>query len=303
MKRKLVQQGSGALTMTLPIKWCGKHNLKQGSEIEVEETTSTLVVYAGEKLSDAKKETDITIRTKNTRFTRSILGALYRRGFDLIRVHYDDEATYQNIEAAVHNIIGYEIFEKRPGLCIIKSLVLENEKEYSSTVNKIINTTKTLQSICREDYLSGNHDRMNEVESYRQNAWKLRDYVMRIAIKTNNLNDSNYSMTLVVWVLEKINKEYKEFYQVMKEQKLVKSQRVLTYFDSVALYYTFFAESVNRSNYERVEEINTQFYLLLKEGMALEAKGGKQSSLITYLMSVVVRIQDISSFLVTGLER
>jgi phosphate uptake regulator len=300
MKRKLVKQGGKALTITLPMKWCRKSNLKPGDEVEVEEQSDRVIVYAGERTSTSKKETSIHLETDNKRFVRSILGALYRSGYDTLTLTYDDEKIFRSVEAAVNNLIGFEIFDKRRGICTIKSLAIEPEGELNSTLNRIISTTKTLQSIFREDYINNRYDRYEEVEDFRLSCWRLRDYCMRILIKNHTLDENSYALLVIIWTLEKINKTYKKIYETAKENRMEKNSEVLDYFDEITKYYSDFTETIHKSQLEKIENLNTEYYRLVEIGMQLVRKSGKNNLIIVQLIEIVRMLQSVSSFLVTA---
>jgi phosphate uptake regulator len=298
MKRKLVQQGSGALTMTVPAKWCKQHRLKAGDEIEVEEDEGRVILHPGPHSVENKKEYDLTISKSDRKFVRTLLGALYRRGFHVIRVHYEDESIYGLVKDATDNIIGFEIVDKQPGRCTVQSFLAQSDLDGLNAINKIINTTKTLQAICREDYINGKHDRSQEVESYYFNVWKLRDYVMRIVLDDVAVDNEKYNLSFIVWVLEKINTNYRYFYLNMKENRYHKDARLLHLFDEMTAFYEYFAETVHSRSFQRVEYIHTQYTALNKEGYSVFQKMKAQPELIVNLLMIARRIQDVSSFLV-----
>jgi hypothetical protein len=297
MKRKLVQQGSGALTVTVPAKWCKQHRLKAGDELDIEEEDGRLAIYAGMQPAEKSKETTLVLKSQGKRLVRSLLGGLYRRGFDKVIVRYDNEAMFKPVQEAANSLIGFEITDKKPGTCVIESFLEENEADYQNTINKIISTTRLLQQICREDYTSGKHSRMDEVEEYRQNAWKLRDFVMRITIRNATIDDRSYSQTLLVWVLEKINKFYREWYKHMQEKSYRKETVVLNYLDKVSQFYDKFVETIHKGTPDTVETLNEAYYPLLNDGYAALGKTAKQQALIAVLVIIVHNVQDVSSSL------
>ena len=63
MKRKLIKQGAGGLTLCIPKKWTEKANLKAGDEINLTEDENSLKIFPGEKKIEPKI---INFRLKDT---------------------------------------------------------------------------------------------------------------------------------------------------------------------------------------------------------------------------------------------
>ena len=68
MKRKLIKQGTGALTITLPKSWVSKYELKSGDEVEVDEQERILLLKLDGK-SDTLRKTEINIDNFDQRTT------------------------------------------------------------------------------------------------------------------------------------------------------------------------------------------------------------------------------------------
>ena len=55
MKRKLVKQGAATMMISLPSKWIKENSLEKGSEVELEEEGSSVMISVDKK--EKKKET------------------------------------------------------------------------------------------------------------------------------------------------------------------------------------------------------------------------------------------------------
>ena len=109
MRRKLIKQGNGSYTITLPIKWVRK--IKK-SEIEIIEDKGSLILI-GEELFEEKK---VILKEKfmlaNT--LRSILAGYYRQGINDITLT-NNQFDLETISQIVDSFTGYIItdFDKK----------------------------------------------------------------------------------------------------------------------------------------------------------------------------------------------
>src|SRR3989338_4106906 len=109
MQRKLIKQGDGALTITLPRKWTKEKNLEAQHVVDITETEEGLLLSAIGK----KKEKTITLDVSeyNTRMIMNIIYQSYRLGFDTIQLSFTAEEHYNEIQNITKTLIGFEIVE------------------------------------------------------------------------------------------------------------------------------------------------------------------------------------------------
>jgi hypothetical protein len=297
MKRKINLVGQNTLTVSLPSKWVSSHNIKKGDEINLDEDGQQLILSIGEK-QGREKEIDIKVDSGNWRYIRLILGSIYKKGYTTIRVSFDKEDVFKQIEKSVNFLMGFEIFEHKPGFCLIKCMAIPVEEEYKNTISKIVNTTKTMRVIVKEDYLKGKYERFEEVDNYRNSGWKFRDYAMRIAMNGESANPISHSLVTIVWSIEKINRNYKRLYQLMMESKSKKSDEIVKFMDEFDSYYEFLVQHLHKAELKDVEHLNSEHDRLTAKGFTLLSLIKKDHFIIMLLMENIARIQDMCSSLV-----
>ncbi|MCB9358889.1 phosphate uptake regulator PhoU [Candidatus Woesearchaeota archaeon] len=144
MRRKVIEQGNGTLTITLPKKWTKEVGLSGESEVEMRLHKSNLVVDAlGER-----KEKEITVNVDN--FERlsfaKFLISCYELGFDSIDLRYtkatvrswshDDEDIGSVISYYVSRLIGFEILGQTSSSIKIGNLS-EKHLKFDAIVSRI----------------------------------------------------------------------------------------------------------------------------------------------------------------------
>ncbi len=297
MRRKLVKQGGSALTVSLPSKWAKSLGLSSGDEVEVEESEANLII-SSQGTRSGKKEIDIVLEIDDRIHVRSILGALYRKGYDIIRVKYGSKPIFRVIQDSTNYMIGFEIMDHKPGFCVINNIITESVEEFDNALNKMINTCKTVQDILKEDYTKGEYDRLEEMEDYRFSGWKLRDYAMRLLNKNITLRENRESFYIIIWSVEKIIKEYKRTYERFKRNNSKNNKEVLELIDDLNDYFIYFSKSIHSKDLKRVEYINVHQNKLLDKGDKLIAKNKEDNQAVHVLMGIVKRVQDMSSSIV-----
>jgi len=146
MKRKVIKQGNGTLTITLPKKWTEEMGLKGGEEIDVEEKEGNISVRAKKNLKFDEISVDITNfdRTAIIFYIRY----LYRNGFNTIRLRFRNsiaphlrfqkEVTVLSvISKEVSRLIGMEIIEQKQDSCLLKCVLDETAEEFDKFLRRI----------------------------------------------------------------------------------------------------------------------------------------------------------------------
>jgi len=295
MRRKVNKVGQNTLTLSLPNKWVKEQNIKKGDELEVKINQNQLCISKDEETALPQKEISINLTEADKTIVRSILGAYYQKGYDLIRVTFEDDKIFKAIKEAVNTLIGFEIVDRTSNNCVIKSYLMEAPEELSNVMNKLINITKTLQQMVKEDYINGKYERLEDIEEYRFSGWKLRDLSMRIISKKNISRESKHEYLTLLWTLEKINRNYKRLYCALKDNNFKKNQKILVYYDKVSEFYDFFSRCLLKKDVKNSEHINKEHDKLVKEAFEILEGLKKDSIIMTYLLENVRRMQDMAS--------
>lgn len=200
MKRKLIKQGKGSLTISLPKEWIDYHELNPGDSIDVNEEGNDLVIKSDSKKT--LKGTEIKLDYQSKESYRSLIGSLYRGGYDIINVKFDDNKILDNLQKAVESIYGFELMYIEKDSCVIKSIYDKERTEIKSHIKRIIYTVKTIQKIIIDDINDGEFDSFSQIQKLRDNVLKNRDLIIRVIKKQKLLDNSNfpyYTITLSLW--------------------------------------------------------------------------------------------------------
>jgi phosphate uptake regulator len=297
MKRKINRVGQNTLTVSLPSKWVKDLNLKAGDELNIKDEGKKLIISPDDIKNDNPTEIILDIDYDDKIYIRSLLGAMYRKGYDIIRIRYEDDKIFKIVKECTNHLIGFEIMEQGNKFCIIQSFLHESEKEFENTVYKMINIIKTSINTLTEDYKNNNLINLKDMDDYRYNGWKLRDYALRILYKKKLYCEINSAYETILWTLEKINRDFMEIYEDIVKKEIKYNKDISKYIDQVSNFFLYFAKNISSTEIKKIKYIHENFRELLKEGAIVLEKKEKEVFTIFILMGIINRVQDMSSAL------
>ncbi|MFA5856400.1 MAG: hypothetical protein WC867_03515 [Candidatus Pacearchaeota archaeon] len=124
MKRNIVKHGPSTLTISLPAKWVKENNLHPGSNLDVDEKGSQLIL-------NSKKEDDflkLSIDIKDNKRTGiRYINCAYRKGCDELTIFYNDSDYLKSIEKCLsEEVLGFEIIKQGKNsnnfFCVIRDI-------------------------------------------------------------------------------------------------------------------------------------------------------------------------------------
>ncbi|MBI5393466.1 AbrB/MazE/SpoVT family DNA-binding domain-containing protein [Candidatus Woesearchaeota archaeon] len=289
MRRKLVKQGDNALTLTVPAAWAKENKLAAGDEVEIENENNQLVISSGAKKQ--VKSVAFTLQNQHDfRLYRSLLGAYYRAGFDEIKIQYDSPKVIPELQKAVDFLYGFEIFEQKENVCIIKKMYESESTELQLIVTKMIQTIKTMQNIILRDIAGEKHASEQELLQFRNNVLKYRDIIVRAIVYHKLLDEKNFPYNNIAYSLWQIARVYYNLYLSLPRKKAAKQE--LTFFNKVNNYFISILqreEMHHAENHERYRKLVSQAEGLIRKS--------KNPVFLSYCISLVMNIQSCNSML------
>ncbi|PLW79496.1 hypothetical protein C0585_07640 [Candidatus Woesearchaeota archaeon] len=281
MYRKIIKQGKGAYTISLPKNWIEKNNLSNSNQIEVIEEGLDLLIKSKKK----KSESNISIELDEYSTTeyRNIIGSLYRGGYDTIEIKAKKKLKIKNLQEAINSIYGLELFYENNNY-IIKTIYLTESTNINDHIKLMVSSISQIQNLIILDVENNNKDSSKEINRLRNIILKQRDLIIRI-IKKEKLFDNNifpfYNISISLW---NIARSYMHMYEDIKNIKNIQL------FESVADYFNSSFSSFKLSENElrlRNKKYQKQY---------LETTNSN-SNMKPYLVSALFQIQQCDSYL------
>lgn len=252
MKRKIVQHGSSSLTITLPIKWAEKFNLKKGEELFVEEQGSNLLISTQNETNKSKK----TISTRDGIFTKNNISHLYQLGYDEIEVLYDDNQTIEEIKARLPNCIGFEIIDQKENKITIKSIATTIETEFDMLLRKSFFIVNDMAKSMLEAMKKNHLEKLKDIRSMEVLNNKFTDVCIRILNK-RGYPDAKKTMQMyeVVKNIERIADEFKYICDLFSNSQENLDQKSVKDFEKTVNYYLAYHDMFFKFNPSLKEKI------------------------------------------------
>lgn len=300
MKRKVIKLADTTYVVSMPLKWARANNVKKGDEVEVHTKDSEMTINLREKDYTLKKiEQDISdLSQRSTLWT---ISALYKQGFDEIRVKIKDEVHRKFIEKMVKEVfMGFMIVDQKKESCTLKQISVEREDEFNSVIRRAFLVTlslcdESLDLLEKKDYESLIHLLSLEVTNNQ-----MTNFCQRIANK-NLLGNNSYLQSLIAWNLEKIADDYRDICkhilrikikQIPKKYLLILSEINQFFRDYYELYFDFSLSKLEQINMKKRKILKKldKLFIEMEENMAM---------LLYFFKSIVVRCTDFSTAFVS----
>ncbi len=191
MKRKVIQLSVKTLVVSLPIEWANKNNIIKGSEVEVIDKGSKLLI-TNEKESNKQK---ILLDVENQVFDKRYLGDAYMKGYDEIKIKFKDNEILNEIRKI--DLLGFEIVEKEEDYCIIKNVAAVLENEFDTMLRKCFLLTKEI-SLSIQLYFNGEKIDLKEVRKLEKENNKVSMFCLRILNKNGYKDNSKTNLYYVI---------------------------------------------------------------------------------------------------------
>lgn len=294
MRRKLVKQGRNALTVTLPAAWTKKFGLKAGDEVDVSEIGKSIVLSneGGIKVNQIEFDS-----TKLREFKNHYISYFYHKGFDEIKIIYDDPAVLTTTKNKLNELMGFEVVETGKNYFVIKNISEAIESEFDSILRRIFLMQKSMASDCFDSIKTKQYARLKDIRQMEKTNNKLTDFCIRILNK-NGYKDYNKTTPLyaIVRELEKTGDIYKHICDCASglPANFEMKSEVLNFFQEANNYLMLFYELFYKYNEKQVDEFFKKRDQLLKEGYSLLEKSENQEKIIIHhLINLVNQVFEL----------
>ncbi len=291
MRRKLIKQGGSGLTCYLPKKWIDRNNLKSGQEVEIDEEDNKILIWPGEHVAEKKKIT-ITLEFQSHEYYRSLIGGLYRGGYDEITVQFSNSKTLIELQKIVDSLYGFEIFDIGEKTCTIKSVYSEEQADVEGSFNKMIFTIKLMhQKITTPSKKEETEedDTREEMNNYKQQILKQRDLISRIITKHKLVDNKHFPYYQLSHYLWSIARNY--FYLYENRRAITKESQ-----DYIVKTNAFFDSFFSTKTAEEMFAKRKGYQDLMKEGRKLMEK--KATLATSFCLNILGLIESCNSSLV-----
>ncbi len=283
MRRKVIKQGNNTLTLTLPRKWTVRCGVKPGSELDVQEQGSHLVVS---NVSQVLNEDAITIDVSNLDRTSigTLIQGLYRYGYNDINVTTNDASTPHHrtgkhvpVSKVVHEwtsrFVGSEVLSSSSKSFSIKRITSETREEFDTILRRVYRLLNEMMDSFIEGIEKNDMNTLESIEFHHTNIKKFVNYSLRLLNKFGHPDAKKTTFYFaIIQYLSKIDDFVKNASRYItknnyemspKTTKVVKDIRnsITAYYD---LFYSYDIKKVASLNEDR-DKLRNNFFSKIKD--------------------------------------
>jgi len=292
-RRKVIRQGKGTLTMSLPMNWVRQLKLSAGDELEVEQRGFQLIVGPGQ--INRKKKTEVDLIGFSESLVFVIMNNLYIRGDEEMIFYFEKPEVYDAIAQGVKQLLGFEIVEQTQNKCVLKELAKGESEDFETLLRRIFLLILGMAEDGLIPLKKGDKESLNLLKRRDDSVNTLTSYCLRVLNKKGG-SDIQRAMHLyaLLTLLEQMGDCYSRFYRDVSKI----SPQICSLASDVAklmrsfyeLFYKFdkFKASELKDERDKIREKMNKLITVLKEHDDLVA--------LHHLRSIGDLIVDIEKF-------
>lgn len=300
MKRKVNRVGQNTLTVSLPTKWAKEHGLKQGDELDVLEKDDSLVLSTFASSSHKFIELDIS---KFGDMSGRVIGALYKAGYDEMKLTYDDPSFALLIEKELSKgFFGLDIIHQARNYSLLKSMAQIKPDELQTSMRRvfrlIIDNSQELLLAVKEKRF----DDLLLIAKKDVNVNKFADFSRRLLNKYGYSEKERTGMIYyIIEEIENVGDKYKDLAVFLHKRSFLPSVKVLNMYVLVKDFFEQFYDLFYSFKPVKYKVFGEKYKFLKKEINVLsEMLKGNDLLVLAKLESLVDEIFNLNGPLMTS---
>lgn len=273
--------------MSLPSDWVKKFGIQKGDEVELKEEGKRLIINTEKET--AKEILEIDVTGLDGVLTRAI-HALYKRGFDVLKLKFDDTSYKEIIRKALKNeAASLEIVEESENFCVIRNISTTLESEFDSVLRRTFRLLVSMSEYGLEALKSKEFDKLEEAKNLELINNKLTTFCRRVLNKNGYKDYKRLTFIYdIIENLENLADQYKYlFTYLLKENKKIKlDKKIINYYENIHNLLNSFYELFYKFENEKTATLYNERKRLIIEGHRL-MKENKNPIILHHLITVI----------------
>jgi phosphate uptake regulator len=210
MKRKVNLVGSGTLTISLPSDWTKRNHIEKGDEIEITENLNELIINPTKK--EGKKEIIVDARDiKEEFFSKRLVIIPYTKGYEKIKILYNQPWFFKKIEENIYRFPGFEILDQGEGFCVLESISNLDEGELEKVYNRLYNLILNINQMYSNSIKNNDPNLFLNIVQAEKVANSL-DLFCRRLLNTGKIKEQDklISLYMIIRCLEGVSDIYRD---------------------------------------------------------------------------------------------
>jgi len=269
MKRKIIQIANSTQLISLPRKWAIKNGIKKGDEMEVQEHAHGLLIST-DKIEAEPSRFELDISGMG-RWSKRVIGALYRAGYDEISIKFSNSEEFKYIQDIMQNgCIGFEMIEQGKKYAVVKRVSSALDDEFEPIFKRSFMFLLSMSKESLDAITSKDKEHMNNVTLMDRTVNKFIDFCGRILNKRNFEKAPPFYH--ILQEIEHIADEYKDICTLCRDNDVTINKSIVSTYkkanQALALLYDMiykFDLEKMKHRYKLSEEIYQDCQEILKK--------------------------------------
>ncbi|MEM0140405.1 MAG: phosphate uptake regulator PhoU, partial [Ferroplasma sp.] len=191
--RKIQLTGGSTFIVSLPSKWIKNNDLKQSSEVKIEELKNRLVIYGNTyEKSDIEKHLILNGKMDAKSLERALI-SLYISGFDALSItspFYISDDTRATIKKFSKLVIGIEIFEEDSRKIVLQNVLNSSSYPIYNSIKRMSLNVESMIADTAKAIQENDNGLFKNVVSRDDEIDRFSWYIYR-EVKGNSCQDDN----------------------------------------------------------------------------------------------------------------
>ena len=292
MRRKLIQHGLSSLTISLPIKWVKKNNLKKSDEIELDELNEKIIISTKKHYKPQKIDVDIS---NSKPMIKKIIGATFKSGYDEVNIKFGSFEELKTVQDLVREqFSGFEIVNQAKNNILIKNVSQPNFEEFNNMLKRLFFILNQMSSDVSNAIDKNEFGWLKSTTLMKIESDKYADYCRRAI---NMGFDTEYT---IIEQLEKVVDRYKDLADYASTNKIKVNNQIRSIIKNISEFQKAFYDLFYKFEFNKMVEFGKNKEILQKELDIRSTKCSKKEiKIITLLDRILNLIFDLNGPLMT----
>lgn len=277
MKRRLIQQGLGGYTITVPIGWVREYHLQAGSEVSLEQVPSGVLISA--QLAKREKAISLDLKNYGERMIIDLLNHTYRLGYDIINIKYSTPQQLHHIQEIVKSdLLGFELINHHKNQCELQNITEPDVEKFEVMLRKVFlfikNLIENLDSV--------------DLKEQKHQIYRLTNYCRRTIVRSKYGGEKGIFLYTILNNLSWISHAFIYSQEYCNKEKFIPNVKTMQMRKKIQELYEKLYLAFYNKDLASLEEIDVLHRKYTEEiNSLLEKNKGKDNVLLSYYREAV----------------
>jgi len=255
MKRKVIQIAGSTQLVSLPREWALAQGIKKGEELDVEVQGDKIIVHSSSQKEPPMERAEFDISGLST-IAKMILGALYKGGYDEIRLNFSSPEELHSVQDVIRNCcVGFEVVDQGKNFIVTRKISDAIYKEFDSVLRRMFLFLKTIATESLDAAKNRDVNGLQSIVGMDTNLNKSSSFCRRVL---NKRGHSVFKKTAPIYFiadqLEEIGDDYKEICRAIISNPIKLGDALLDLYQTINAFFDKFTELFYKFSYEKLRE-------------------------------------------------